>query len=576
MSENKKAVEGATVVLLSLNDSLDQRSGRTDKEGFFQISSVPFGHYRLRISYVGMQTLALDSIHFRQERSDFNLSDITLKPASSQQLDEVIIYAEKPLIESKDGNITFNAGESAVAAGSNASDLLTSVPLVSKDPDGKITVRGKEPKILIDDKPVELNLQQLQDLLESLPGSSIEKIEVMTNPPPQYANEQGGVINIVTKKGRVGKTGRMSVSGGTRGEVSVNGNFTYRKQGLALSINAGMGRNRALGEGHSERINFFSDSTNYFNTTNNYRNKSWRPNFRVNLDYDINKTNTLNFIFQYNQNHFDNYSLTEYRNLNRFQETYRLSERSIQSAGESYSPNFTLTYTHKGKTAGEMLRIITGTNFSRSTNDRDFFQQFFNPDHTPNGIDSTQEQVTLNKSDGFNVRINYDKPVFNKKTWLNAGAFYGRSNSHIDVDAGYIKKPEAVYVVSDLLSNEFKFHQDIITYRASVRQIIKENFSITGGISAEQTSIWFELFKEGRDAKNNYWTWLPFANINRTWKEKLNMTFAYRKRSIPSRSSRFSPTTSSVPTARRWASSTRSRISTCRAGGFLAPWPGSC
>jgi outer membrane receptor for ferrienterochelin and colicin len=47
---------------------------------------------------------------------------------------------------------------------------------------------------------VELNLQQLQDLLESMPGSSIEKIEVMTNPPPQYANEQGGVINIVTKK----------------------------------------------------------------------------------------------------------------------------------------------------------------------------------------------------------------------------------------------------------------------------------------------------------------------------------------------------------------------------------------
>ena len=64
-------------------------------------------------------------------------------------------------------------------------------------------VRGKEPKILIDDKPVELNLQQLQDLLESMPGSSIEKIEVMTNPPPQYANEQGGVTlgiqNVMVK-----------------------------------------------------------------------------------------------------------------------------------------------------------------------------------------------------------------------------------------------------------------------------------------------------------------------------------------------------------------------------------------
>ena len=32
-----------------------------------------------------------------------------------------------------------------------------------------------------------------------MPGSMIERIEVMTNPPPQYANEPGGVINIITK-----------------------------------------------------------------------------------------------------------------------------------------------------------------------------------------------------------------------------------------------------------------------------------------------------------------------------------------------------------------------------------------
>ena len=166
LSEARKPVEGATVLVISLEDSLSQKATRTDKDGYFQVSSIPFGYHRLRISYVGMQTLQLDSIHFRAERNDFNLNDLTLKPAGTEQLSEVIIYSEKPLIESKDGNITFNAGESAVAAGSNASDLLNSVPLVSKDPDGKITVRGKEPRILIDVKPVELKLQQLQDLLQ--------------------------------------------------------------------------------------------------------------------------------------------------------------------------------------------------------------------------------------------------------------------------------------------------------------------------------------------------------------------------------------------------------------------------
>ena len=529
LDESKKAMDGVTVSLTSLSDTTKKRTVLTSKTGEFLFEKISLGYYRLRFSSVGMQTFSLDSINVRTERSDFNLNDITMKPNANQQLDEVIVYAEKPLIQSKDGNITFNAGESALAAGSNASDLLNNVPLVSKDPNGKITIRGKEPKILIDDKPVELNLQQLQDLLESLPGSSIEKIEVMTNPPPQYANEQGGVINITTRKGKVGRNGRLSVSAGTRGEVSVNGNFTYRKQGLALSINAGAGYNRLLGEGHSSRNNIYADSANFFNTKNHYLNKNFRPNFRLNLDYDINKTQSVNFVVQYNQNNYKNDNTTEYTNINRFGDIYRLSERNILSEGDNYSPNFNFTYAKRGKIIGEIFRVITGANFSINQSDRDFFQQFFYPDHTPNGIDSTQSQLTDNKSNGYNVRVSYDRPLNNKKTSFSFGGFYNRTNSHIDVNATYLKKPDMVFVKSDPLSNEFKFHQTISNLRASVRQLLKENFSVTVGVSAEQTSVWFELFKENRDARNNYWTFLPFANINRNWKEKLSLTIAYRR-----------------------------------------------
>ena len=529
IDEKKRSLESASVEIISFKDTVQKRMVLTDKNGDFTFANISFGLYRLRISYTGMQSLTIDSINFRTERCDFNLNDITLKTKASENLDEVVVYAEKPLIQSKDGNITFNAGESAIAAGSNASDLLNNIPLVAKDPTGKITVRGKEPKILIDDKPVELNLQQLQDLLESLPGSSIEKIEVMTNPPPQYANEQGGVINIVTKKGKVGRTGRVSVSGGTRGEVSINGNFSYRKQGFSLSINAGAGYNRLQGDGYSIRNNIYSDSSNFFNTKNNYGNKNWRPNFRLNMDYDITKTQSINFVLQYNQNNYHNRNRTEYTNINRFGNIYLLSEREILSDGDNYSPNVNFTYTKKGKMTGEALKIITGGNFSVNKSDRDFFQQFFNPDHTSNGIDSTQEQLTNNRSNGYNIRVDYNKPLSNKKTFLSFGTFYNRSNSHIMVNASYLKKPDMIFLKSEPLSNEFKFHQTIGNLRASVRQVLKENFSITAGAAVEQTLIWFELFKENMDAKNNYWTFLPFANINRNWKDKLNLTLAYRR-----------------------------------------------
>jgi hypothetical protein len=352
LDEKNRSLEGATVVLSQLKDSTISRSVITDVNGAFRINEISFGIYRLKITYTGFQVLIMDSINIRADRYDFNLNDIILKPAASEKLEEVIIYSEKPLIQSKEGNITFNAGESALSASSSASELLTNVPLVTKDPSGKILVRGKEPKILIDDKPVELNLQQLQDLLESMPGSSVEKIEVMTNPPPQYANEQGGVINIVTKKGSVGMNGRLSVYAGTRGDAGTNASFNYRKKGFSLNVNGGAGYNYFEGDGYSKRENIYRDSTNFLNTESVYRNRNTRPNFRMNMNYDISKFHSLNFVFQYNGNDFTNRNSTTYSNLNRNHEIYKLNNRAIRSSGNSYNPNISLSYTLRTKKSG--------------------------------------------------------------------------------------------------------------------------------------------------------------------------------------------------------------------------------
>lgn len=528
MDSRNKALEGATVRLISFKDTLLSRTILTDKAGAFTFSGISFGYYKLSISFVGLQPLTLDSIYFRTERFDFNMADIILKPKSTEMMEDVVIYAEKPLIQSKDGNITFNAGESALAAGSTVSELLTQVPLVTKDPDGKVSVRGKEPKILIDDKPVTLNMQQLQDLLESMPGSSVEKIEVMTNPPPQYANEQGGVINIVTRKGRVGKSGRISLSGGTRGEFSLNGSFNYRKNGLAINLNVGSGYNKYGGNGYSIRNNIFADSSNFFNTHSSNNNLSFRPNLRFNMDYDFNKKHSVNLVLNYNQSDVDNSSSTEYKNINRFGELWKLSRREIESSSKGYSPSTSLTYTYRGK-PGELLRVINSYNFSYNDNYRDFFQQFYNPDYTSTGLDSMQRQNHVTRVNGHSINVNYDRMLGNKKTFISLGSIYSRSNNHAVIDASYKKKPEGTMEKLDLLSNDFWFHQTVGTLRASVRQLLGKDFSITAGSTVERTDIWFELLKENRDVRNHYYTFLPFGNINKTWREKLSLTFAYRR-----------------------------------------------
>ncbi|MBS1564626.1 MAG: outer membrane beta-barrel protein, partial [Bacteroidetes bacterium] len=529
IDEKSKAVASATVELVAYNDSIAPVSMTTDKDGAFVFNNLRFSLYRLKISYIGYKQLVLDSINVRAERSDFNLNDITLKQTSASDLNEVVVYAEKPLIESKDGNIIFNAAESALSAGSNANELLKSVPLVAVDPNGKVTLRGREPKILIDDKPVELNLQQLQDLLESLPGSSIEKIEVMTNPPPQYANEPGGVINIVTRKGKPGLSGRINLTAGSRNDVTLSSSVTYRRNGLAVNFNAGVGSSRYNSEGYSKRQNIYADSTNYFNSTSSSVNRATRPNGRLSVDYDFDKRNAVNVTAQFNQNDFSNHSQVEYMNMNQFHSIYRLSHRDIASTGGSNNPFGNASYIHKGKVYGEILRIVVGYNYSYTNNERNFYQQFLNPDYTPNGIDSTQRQQNNTWNSGYSARVSYDKPMNNFKTFISVGSYYTRNNSRPVVSAYNFNKAVNAFVLNDLLSNDFRFHQSITNYRASVKQVIVEGLSVLAGTSVERTDFSFD-FTKATNASNSYLSWLPFGNITRNWNDRtMNLTLAYRR-----------------------------------------------
>jgi uncharacterized surface anchored protein len=59
------AVAGATILLSKKEDSLFRRQLVTDKNGSFEIESIPFGIYRISLSSVGFATFVLDSINIR-------------------------------------------------------------------------------------------------------------------------------------------------------------------------------------------------------------------------------------------------------------------------------------------------------------------------------------------------------------------------------------------------------------------------------------------------------------------------------------------------------------------------------
>ncbi len=526
--DNSKAIPAATVEISRMDSISYSRTALTVNDGAFLFEQLPYGIYRLKFSASGYAPLTMDSINLRADRFDFDLNEIKLSRKTGA-LQEVVIYVEKPLIENKDGKITFNVGESALAAGASTTELLKQTPLVSLDADGKVMLKGKDVKILIDDKPVELNAKQLQDLLESMPGSMVDKIEVMTTPPPQYANERGGVINIVTKKGKVGMNARINLNYGTRGETTVTGNFGFRKNKFALNFNAGYGYNEYEGSSNSARQNLYTDSINFFNTNASNASNNRRPNVRLSMDYDLNKTNAFNFTAYYNANDAGSGNATEYVNRNRFSTVYRLSNRFVDNKTNTDNPNVNITYTNKNKDASSVLKLIGGFNYFKSVVNKDFYQEFLDPVQYQTLSDSSQVQETTNHGRTFSFRVNYDRQLKKDKWWLNTGGYYSGSRNHNVLNTEFLKKPEMIFIDNPLLSNDFVYHIDIISARLALKYNFDPNFYINAGFQQEHTVTDFTLTKASGDFRNEYWSTLPFVNVIKKWEKDINLTFSYKR-----------------------------------------------
>ena len=523
-----KPIPFASIRLLVQGDTLVAATAMSDKNGAFAFQNLSFGYYRLSVKNEGYSQINLDSIFLRMERYDFNLGDIKLKE-SINNLNEVVVYSEKPLIQNVDGKMIYNVGESASNNGASTAELLKNMPLINNDASGKILLKGKEPKILIDDKPTDLTSQQLQDLLESLPGSSIEKIEVMTNPPPQYATETGGVINIITKKNRIGWIGKTSVSAGTKGEGNFYSNLSYRNKNLSIASNVGVGASDLTGDSYSKQQNIYPDSSNRLNSYSNYRNKNLRPSLRLQTDYSFNPRSLLNITYQGNVNYFDNISNTEYNNINRFDSIYKISTRSNASKGVGYSHALSGSYTFKGKDLIENIRLIGSYSWGKNDNNRDFYQQFLDPGYLPTGIDSSQTQYfdTYNKS--YSLRLDYFKPLKIFKGNFSSGTSYSAYNYHNMLNTSFLSKVDSQFVPNTLLSNDFYFDQGVFTARAGFGFNFNDHWYLNFGAQAEQTTMHFDFIKgNSSNVSNSYWNLLPNISMRHEFDRTFSTALVYR------------------------------------------------
>jgi iron complex outermembrane recepter protein len=201
--ESQKPVQSASVSLLRAKDSSLVKIAVTDKEGKYLFENISEGKFLLSISSVGFQKKFGQSLEITAANSSFNAQPISLS-AEAKSIQEVMVTAKKPFIETKIDKTVVNVDASPTSAGSTALDILEKSPGITVDNDGTISLRGKQGVIvMMDGKQTYLSAADLANLLRNMPASALDQIEMMTNPSSKYdASGNSGIINIKTKKGK--------------------------------------------------------------------------------------------------------------------------------------------------------------------------------------------------------------------------------------------------------------------------------------------------------------------------------------------------------------------------------------
>jgi hypothetical protein len=449
-SKNETII-GATVRLLKTTDTAVVATRMTDGDGKFQFINVGIGTYILKITAVGKKEFNSASLHVMESKG-INLPIIIMFPAKSTELNEVVIKAKRPLIQMEIDKTVVNVDAMISSASSNTLEILEKTPGIVINAGGDITLNGRSGvMVLIDERPTYMSGQDLSLYLKSLPGSLLDKIELIDNPPSRYDASGNAIINIKLKKNRMGGFLGSIATGYSQGKYgrntnSLNLNYNYKKVNLFGSM------------GYSYEKNYSNDNfTRNFFDVNNVptstvsllnKQKSKSEGLNTNLGLDYAATTNTTYGFQVNLNDNKNIEL-----LNYYSDNYSAEQLDNISMGNTNGENnrtnlgTNINFLHKfGKTGKELSADINYLNYR-----------------------STGNQSLINNQDRFFYNLPSEINIYSAKadyvqTIKNNARFEaGFKSSFVinDNKSDYYNITDQGQVIDNGKSNHFKFRENI-------------------------------------------------------------------------------------------------------------------
>ena len=301
-AQSSKPLAYATIQFFSSSDDQLIGGGISDDAGEFNIEVRGKALYGV-IDFIGYHQLSIPEFSIADNQQVYELGSLKLE-LSQNELDEVVVQAEKSSMEFSLDKRVFNVGKDLGTAGGSAVEILNNVPSVLVDAEGNVKLRGSNNvRLLIDGKPSALVSFKGGNGLQQLPASLIDKIEVITNPSARYEAEgMAGIINIVLKKERQqGLNGNLESTIGYPLNMGLATNLNYRHKKVNFFINYGINYRRIPSVYSIFQEMYHPDTT--FISEHDYDGEhiGFFNNIRGGLDFYINEQNILTASYMYSR-----------------------------------------------------------------------------------------------------------------------------------------------------------------------------------------------------------------------------------------------------------------------------------
>ncbi|MGE5318328.1 MAG: TonB-dependent receptor domain-containing protein, partial [Chloroflexota bacterium] len=334
----------------------------------------------------------------------------------SSALQGVEITSERSLISNNLDKKVITVDKNLALGGGTASDVMQNVPSVAVDAEGNISLRGNSNiTLLVDGKPASQAGIAASDMLNTIPASSIESVEVITNPSVRYDPDgTTGIINIVLKKKALqGFNGLVSLNAGTGDKYNGSLVLNYRHSKFNAFINTDGRWNISERDGKSIRTSNLGESVSILDQSDEGNFKRNMNRISGGIDYFIDTRNNLTLSVAKRNMSFGGDGLMFNRTITdnvplRLFHRYNESDRSIDSW------EYTLSYKHLFPEKGREFTndIIVNDNKMKSYSYIDQ-QNFDLINNLPIGNQSKQKNVADNNNLMLTLQGNYVYPMAN-------------------------------------------------------------------------------------------------------------------------------------------------------------------